>query len=237
MAVKSSYRGDGITRHETFTWQVGDEGDPKVAAIIEARTLEGMLNLIERECFEVMREADLPDYYGSWNFNEAGEWNNPPSIDNCLAGWKIANTHWPLAEAKGYNEDSPAGFAARILQQVIFIRRAWQSDSRKDHAALQAIHLGYLRAEMQIKRESEPAWATGSRQRETLSESRERGNMRRRASADIKHGGWQELANDIWASNHSLTKSSVARIIKQRLKLSDSINTIRQKLKKPDDAG
>ena len=163
MAIKRSVRGDGITAHETFSWEREDENDPQIAKIIEGQTFEGMLALIERECFAIMAQAGLPGCYGSWFYNADGEWKTPTGWRDMENGWSMANTHWPLAIAKGYKEDSVVGFAARILQQIVHIKRAWQTDAKKEWAALQSYHLGILRTEMRIKQEHEPKWRTGDK--------------------------------------------------------------------------
>ncbi|OHT18885.1 hypothetical protein [Edaphosphingomonas haloaromaticamans] len=235
MVIRRSIRGEGITAHETFTWNKEDEKDPQIAEIMEGNTFEGMLSLIETECFAIMAEVDLPNCYGSWSYNAKGEWKSPPNLEDYFGGgWSIANTHWPIAEARGFGLDSVVGFAARMLQQIVLIKRATNPE-QAGWVALQSYFLGIMRAEMRIKLEHEPKWRTGVKQHETLSDTRTRANDQRRAKARQVHSAWQEEADKIWAKRRGLTKAAVAEIIcKLR---GGKVNTIRQALKKPDEAG
>ena len=72
---------------------------------------------------------------------------------------------------------------------------------------------------------------------QTLQGTRERANAKRALAAAEEHAEWQRQAEEVWSRNRHLSKPAVAEIIAKHTDPPRSANTIRQHIKKPDEAG
>jgi hypothetical protein len=157
MTIKRKMTGSGITEKPVLSFDdESDKADPEIAAGMERATLHGWLNSVERECFAIMAAEGLPTYHGCYCYDATGAWRElaPP-----IRGG-IANEIWPIARARGHAPDSEVGFAARMLGDVVWLKRARE---RGDHERA-ALFAGYLKAkevERRMKREREPMWQKG----------------------------------------------------------------------------
>lgn len=61
-------------------------------------------------------------------------------------------------------------------------------------------------------------------------------NQNRREDALLRQAQWQKWAIDIWNRKPDLSKTSMARILKENHHISETENTIRAKIQKPDRA-
>ncbi|WP_269514137.1 hypothetical protein [Brevundimonas subvibrioides] len=160
MTLRRGTTGSGLTEKATLRWDLNeDRENPEVVSALEAAGLDGLIASIERACRGPLLDAGLPSSHGCYAYKTSGEWK-PWADEDWLAGWGIANTVEPLAQAKGIAKDSPAGLAAAMMDRVHWIR---DNQARGDHAraALFAYYLGVLRAESRIKLEHERVWITG----------------------------------------------------------------------------
>jgi hypothetical protein len=236
--IKRQITGTGMTKHELISFDdEADRAEPEIARRIERSTIEGVLSSVERRCFPIMKEVGLPDHHGSWCYNPKGEWREiDPELLFSRTGWGMANGIWPIAEARGFAPDSPIGFAARMLSDVVSIRRA-QDAGNLNFAALRFGDLRFKEAEEQLKALHEPTWRTGKKQREYLNETRDLHNRRRHRDRAAEWAHWNAEARKIWLSKPLLSKEAVARKLKRDLALSDGVRTIRARIKKVGEAG
>lgn len=164
MAVTRGKSGSGMTESATLKWtEKTDEADPEIAQVIERGSLEGLFSQIERECFALMDAAGLPTFHGSYAYKPDGTWIDVCDCDGWPSG-RIANVIWPIAEAKGYKQDDPVGFAARMLGDIVLSRRALEEGKAKS-AALSAFYLGAKWSSRRMKIEHEPTWEFGNKTR------------------------------------------------------------------------
>lgn len=77
----------------------------------------------------------------------------------------------------------------------------------------------------------------GGKQAQNLQGAREKVNAERASVAAERHAGWQRQAIEVWRKNPRLSNQAVGAIIARRTDPPQSINTIRQHIKKPDEAG
>lgn len=182
MAISRGKSGTGITESETLTWtDREDEKDPAVAAILERGTLEGLLTSLERECFAIMASAGLPTTHGSFGYEDDGEWHELSRERD----WpkRIANEIWPIASARGYGIDDPIGFAARMLGDIVWARRAFQ-EGKHDRAALHIFYLGAKWSSRRIKAGWEAAAEAGKKALEGAASTRKGDQAERVAAVD-----------------------------------------------------
>lgn len=231
-SVRKITVGDGITEKRLLTEADGAVWD----AAVEASTLDGLIKQTERECFDVMAKAGLPTFHGSYAYRPTGEWHKIDAA-HTFPAWGFANEIWPIAKAVGHEYDSVIGFAARMLSDVVALRRSRQQGDH-ERTAMFASYLMVKRAEQRIKLEREKAWKTGKKQTDTLTEQRERGNSQRQRARETEWNRWNEEATRVLQANPRLkSRSAIAALIIKRLDLSESVNTVRARLKKVDEAG
>ncbi len=160
MTIRRGTTGTGLTAQPTIGWNdKADEANPEIAALIETGTFDGLIALIERECFGIMETAGLPTYHGCYFYNRTGKWHDG-GADLSLRDWGIANEIWPIAKARGIVPDGVVGFASRMLSDVVWLRRS-RDKGDHDRVALMAFYLGVKRAELRIKTEHEAMWQRG----------------------------------------------------------------------------
>lgn len=165
MTLKRGTIGSGLTEKATLSWSgKGARDNPEIAAILKTGTLDGLIESIERACFDILVEAGLPGEHGSYAYKHSGEWK-PWQDESIFGEWGIAATVEPIAKARGFAPDSPVGFAAAMMDRIYWIR---DNQRRGDHdrAALFAFYLGVLRAESRIKLEHESVWKSGKGSRD-----------------------------------------------------------------------
>lgn len=163
MTIRRGTSGTGLTEKTTIGWsEKADEANPEVAAHLEAGSLDGMIAAVERACFGMLRDAGLPDYFGTYIYGPSGEWRD---TEVWPSGWTCTNNIEPIALSAGFAKDSPVGFAARMIDDIRWLR---DNQRRGDHdrAALFAFYLGVKKAESRIKIEHERTWESGRNSRE-----------------------------------------------------------------------
>lgn len=162
MPISRKSVGTGITRSESISWtDEADRHDPEIATLRERSSLDGLFDQIERECFAIMATVGLPTSFGSWAYHADGEWHEIDE-DHSWPEWSISNTHQHLADARGYEVDSPVGFAARMLSDIVMARRAFENDKPK-MAALFVFYLGAKWSSRRIKEGWEAAAEAGKK--------------------------------------------------------------------------
>jgi hypothetical protein len=152
-------------------------------------------------------------------------------------GWRLANIIWPIAEAAGHSHDSAVGFASRMLDDAVWIRRC---DQKGDHerVAVFTFFLGVKRTELRMKVAHEKEWKTGKKQTDILADQRERANQARQREREQEWARWNAEASSVRAINPTLTsRSALAEAVIKRLGLAESVNTVRVRLNKVDEAG
>jgi hypothetical protein len=163
--IRRGTTGTGLTRKAVVSWdEKADESDPEIASLLRCGTLSGLISELEQECFAITSGAGLPNAHGSYVFDQAGEWRDDRRSSR--ARLTVANEIWPLARARGHAPDSNVGFAARMLDDIVWLQRNRRVGDH-DRAALFAFYLGVKRAERSVKqshgnrsRPAEPARKT-----------------------------------------------------------------------------
>lgn len=105
---------------------------------------------------------------------------------------------------------------------------------------VEALLLGMALQELGIR--IHPDAVRGRQLKGALTSASRAANAERRAEARLEHVRWQEIADPIWQNDPTKSAANVAMLVQKRLKPNDrgqvpSINTIRQRIKKPDKAG
>jgi hypothetical protein len=162
MTVRNYTVGDGMTEKPGMSFDGVDDLElPEVKAAIETGTLDGLLRSLERECFEIMAEAGLPQAYGSFQYDVTGNWTEIDIKTLGRGGWRIANEHSPIAKARGFADHSLVGFASARLGNLRALRLARQRGDH-DYAIQMGFYLGVQQAELRLKRDHEKAWRSGT---------------------------------------------------------------------------
>lgn len=162
------------------------------------------------------------------------------SNPNTLASWcdaEEARIHsWLGSPGKNdgdelaHRHERPAGwYATELLWELEVIRHAAALPPSDFSAVMAAVRFGMLAKEAQIELGS-PLVASARK----LVDSAQSTNRKRKAERATDHARWQNVANNIWAKDPNLTKNAVARIVKSRLGLAESIKTIAPRLIKTD---
>jgi hypothetical protein len=226
--------GTGLTQKPTVSFDSEtDESDPEIAALIETATLDGLISSIEQKCFAVMSAAEMPTYHGWYQLFKGGSWRAPKPP---FGGTTMTRDLWSIAKARGHQPDSEIGFAARILSDITWLREHQRAGDH-DRAALFHGYIMTKMAEQRIKVAQERTWETGRKQRDYLGALRDDHNKDRHDIRAVEWSTWNSKAAEVWAASPKLSVSAVARVVKSQLKLSDSERTIRERLKKPGEAG
>jgi hypothetical protein len=181
--------GDGLTE-KAMLYEDRDGDSPDWQDSTDMQSLDGLLKLVERECFAVLRLADLPQRYGGFAYHQsgrwmmAGDWAQARSLGTMSEpGWRLANIIWPIAQAAGHSHDSAVGFASRMLDDAVWIRRC---DKKSDHerVAVFTFFLGVKRTEFRMKCAAEPDWLRGKKVRESAALTRKGDQAHRVAEVD-----------------------------------------------------
>lgn len=159
MTVKITTIGDGITAKECLTYSANeDRADERIRKADRVGSLEGLLASVEEECFAIMSGDGLPTCFGGFTYSKAGEWQ----LGGLQKGWGVCNGIWPIARNRGHSQDSLIGFSARMLDDIVWLRRSAEQGDH-DRVALMAFFLGVKKAELRIKLEHEATWTTGKK--------------------------------------------------------------------------
>jgi hypothetical protein len=192
----------------------------------------------------------------SWNWEwQLEEWRNwlderleeasrcPGRQDaRCCGIWKVADgtviSHklscnggrWrELEDLEWFYRDADRLYG--IVQQMVTKGDAWG-------AARFGIELGERLVQLELKLGPEAVWRTGRKIRAGLDEKRGSANEQRHTDATERRAHWQREALLIWNKNPAMSASGVAELLVRRgLALGATANTVRQALKKPDNAG
>tara|TARA_B100000427_G_C15398489_1_gene546562 strand:- start:36 stop:740 length:705 start_codon:yes stop_codon:yes gene_type:complete len=224
MAIRKFVRGSGMTEttFHAVTIHPGAETSEETAAFIDilkdfgggfeansGRALEEISRAILGECGIVSRRFSLPDGRGAMN------------------SW------FKVAEHFDHEWDSLVGFAARVMDLLDDVRAAIDAGNA-DLAARRALTLGGVATEAATKFHFEQDWKIGHGNAERLRATAAQANTQRQAERAQEWDRWNVEAAVVWASNPSFSDSAVARILKARLNLPDSIQTIRKRIIRPD---
>jgi hypothetical protein len=123
-----------------------------------------------------------------------------------------------------------------MLDDVYWARRSMQEGDH-EWSMMHVYYLGIHRAESRIVKEHARTFETGEKQRNYLSENREKSNRERHNERAAEWARWNEAAAEIWQETPTLKISEVASRVKKRLNPPDTIRTIRARLKKVGKAG
>lgn len=184
--IRRSTTGSGITEKPVLSFDdEADKADPEIAAAIERSTLEGWLTAVERECFAIMAREGLPTYHGCYLHDEQGNWRKPGPP---LRG-SIANEIWPIAAARGHAPDSEIGFAARMLGDVVWLKRA-KANGDDDRAAMFAGYLKAKEVERRMQVDRGPLWERGLKNE---TDTRDGGGANRKGEIGARLARFEEL--------------------------------------------
>ncbi len=235
MAVERSIRGTGLTASETVSFAGDPDADEQALhdELMKAHTLDGRLEQILATCADVLSAAGLPSVSGSYLVDKEGEWR---PCDRLVGGLTYTVSVWTIAERRGHEVDGRIGFAARMLDDVYWLRQRLASGNTEG-ALMMMFYLATKWAEARIKFEWEDDALSGRRQRQYLDERREYHNQQRHAERAAEWKRWNEEAATIWQAAPHLSASAVAARVKARLRLPDSARTIRSRLQNVGEAG
>jgi hypothetical protein len=237
MTVRNYTIGDGMTEKPSMSFDGVDDLElPEVKAAIETGTLDGLLRSLELECFAIMESVGLPTFHGSYAYRSTGEWHRIDR-DHTFPSWGLANEIWPIARARGFTAHSVVGFASARLGNVRALRLARQRGDH-DYAIQMGFYLGVQQAELRLKLAHEKVWNTGKKQTDTLTDQREKANTARQREREVEWTRWNAEADSIRRDKPGFSsRSAIAAMVIKRLGLSESVNTVRARLKKVDEAG
>lgn len=103
-------------------------------------------------------------------------------------------------------------------------------------AAQHAMLFGELWAEFQLMLARGRLFMVGKSKADTFARTRDEANDRRQMHAAAQWAQWNRAAKDVWARHPTWKTQAVARQVKRDLGLSESVETIRKRLKKPGEA-
>ncbi len=184
--IKRGTTGSGITEKPALSFDdEADKTDPEIAAAIERSSLDGWLAAVESECFAIMEREGLPTYHGCYLYDRQGNWRKPgPPMRG-----GIANEIWPIAQARGHAPDSQVGFAARMLGDVVWLRRA-KANGDDDRAAMFAGYLKAKEVERRMQVERGPLWERGLKNER---DTRDGGGANRKGDIEARLARFHEL--------------------------------------------
>ena len=141
----------------------------------------------------------------------------------------------PAVRSNERETGSEAWVKFEFLSRLRHIRAA--IDRREATLVFQlALELGALRERFDIINAYKFDIIRGGKLAQSLQGARERGNAERASNAAEEHAEWQRQAKEVWNRKRILSKMAVAEIIAKRTDPPRSRNTIRQYIKKPDEA-
>lgn len=137
------------------------------------------------------------------------------------------------------NEQEPGSEAWVRFQFLIELGLIRTAIDRNDPALVfqLALQLGALLERFDVISAYKLDIIRGGKLAQTLQGTRERANTERALGAAEEHAEWQRQAEEVWSRNRRLSKPAVAEIIAKHTDPPRSANTIRQHIKKPDEAG
>jgi hypothetical protein len=164
MAHRRDTHGTGVTKRtvDVFTHPLSPDDALEYERAMEMQTFDGCLQRIERTCLEVLDSAQI----------------RRPSI-NYSPRFEI--------EDRGLAEDSPEGFAVRILETLRHIRFC-DAHGRVDDVKLGMFFVGQQWTMWRVKSGHEPTWERGLADK--LSRARG-GEATRKRSDAVRVNCWQ----------------------------------------------
>ena len=239
MAMRKETQGSGMTVTEAlfFEGELSPEEELALEEVSKPHTADGRMEAIEEACAPVLAAAGLPAAPGNYECDEHGNWRHFGEPEPQLRGQRfMCGDPWSIAKRRGIEPDSPVGFAARMIDAILWLRKS-RAHGDNDRALMLMFYLGVEWAKSGIKEKHQATWDTGHAQREYLSEKREKNNRKRQDERSRVWAKWNEEAAKVSARWPALSKSAVAVAVKRNLGLSDSIRTVRDRLKKVGEAG
>ena len=136
------------------------------------------------------------------------------------------------------NEEEPGSEAWVKFEFLSRLRHIRAAIDRNEPALVfqLALELGALLERFDVITAYKLDIIRGGKIAQNLQGARERANAERALDAAEKHAEWQRQAEEIWTRNRLLSKPAVAEIIAKRTDPPRSANTIRQNIKKSDEA-
>lgn len=137
------------------------------------------------------------------------------------------------------NEQEPGSEAWVRFRFLIELRLIRAAIDRNEPALVfqLALQLGALLERFDVINAYTPDIIRGGKLAQSLQGTRERANAERALGAAEEHAEWQRQAEEVWSRNRHLSKPAVAKFIAKHTDPPRSANTIRQHIKKPDEAG
>jgi hypothetical protein len=129
-----------------------------------------------------------------------------------------------------FERDSLQDYAKRILYGIDQTKKQILHGDA-DQAAREAVHVGRLITEMNMKLRWEDHALRGAKNASTLKATANLGNQKRHGKAQTRHSKWQTRANKKWAQNPLLSTAAVANLVAREC--GDPPRTIRRNIKKP----
>jgi hypothetical protein len=149
-----------------------------------------------------------------------------------------------LVVQRGHAAGSPVWYAARIVEQIAFARRAFINNPSSGETVHTLLHLGMLLMEASVVVLHGPKFKTGVKQYQGLAKTRSSWNARQRAEARERHSLWKSKAKETWSINPNLTISRCAELVITKLAdkaarktVEDVIRPLSPKKIKVSDAG
>ena len=149
MPARKEPKGGGLTATDAwiFDGDLTSEEQAQRDHLIAIQTIEGRLSFLEEQCGKVLEPEHLPTRCGNFLCDAVGNWE---VAGKPRAGLTYTMSPWTIAERCGYSFDSKVGFAARMLEDIHFIREA-RSKGNADRAMMLAFFLGHKVASAGIK--------------------------------------------------------------------------------------
>jgi len=149
MPVRKEPRGSGLTSSEVWIFEgtLSGEESAEQKRLQDLHTVEGRLAFLEQACAPVLEEGGLPTQCGNFLCDSDGNWEVAGAL---RAGWTYTLSPWTIAQRRGHKIDSKVGFAARMLDDIHFLRAA-RAKGNADRAIMMAFYLGHKVASSDIK--------------------------------------------------------------------------------------
>jgi hypothetical protein len=199
MSIKKKVTGSGFTKTKRVVYSFPLEQDEEQALKDTIDAHEDDLDMIERNCRAILSKAGLPDSERRlviWQ--KDGKWREAPDGFDTPGspGEEISGLISQIGEGCRIPEDSPEGYAARMLQRLMLVRSAIQRNAA-EKAAREALLLGALWREMEMKIRIEPVALRG-----VSFEEGPRGPrldaLGRAIAKVLKYLGGEASSDDVW---------------------------------------
>lgn len=149
MPARKETRGSGLTASEAWSFEgdlTGDE-EAEQKRLLALHTVDGRLDFLEGECGRVLERVGLPSRTGNFLCDSEGNWEVAGEL---RSGWTYTISPWTIAQRQGHKIDSSIGFAARMLEDIHWLRDA-RAKGNTDRALMMMFYLGHKVASSGIK--------------------------------------------------------------------------------------